>query len=134
MSAETVVQIFKDRLQNNLPAGFQFVETLNVRPGSLPERFISLEYDYSSTDRITLGTPTQFRENGSITVQVKIPSGKGEAELRSVIEVLRDLFHNYDVGFYHTVAVGSAAVRDSDNGNFAEMIFSVVYWFDFFKP
>ena len=132
MSDPIVTTIFKTRLGSL--ADVPCIDVLNVRPATLPDVFTSVERDHSTTSRITLGTPTQFREEGVINVVVHVRAGQGSAAAEALTEQVRDLFHNYSVGNLQVYTVDSGVVISPDDGNFFELKVPVGYMFDFFKP
>lgn len=132
MSDPTAVACVRSRLAAMVSAT-PVLETLNVRPERLPDVFLTIERDHSLVSRITLGTPTLFREVGAINVVVHTRSGIGDTDAGVLAEEVRDLFHNYAVGHFQVLTVGSAAVFLPDEGNFFEVKVLVEYQLDFFK-
>lgn len=135
MSDPVVVNVFRDRLQmlGGSPTTVPYVDTLNTRPPKLPDLFVGLERDFSSVQRITLGTPTQFRETGTLFVVISVRAGTGIDVAQTLCEEARDLFHNYAVEQFRVTVVDSATPIDPDEGNFFQLKFPVQYTYDFFK-
>jgi hypothetical protein len=134
MADPTVVSIVEARLVPGLdPVTEPYITVLNTRPPGLPNVHVSIERDYSSVDRVTLGRPAQFRETGSITVVVNVRAGIGDYDASILSEKIRNLFHNYYLEHFRVTVVGSAAVFDPDDGNFFQTKIPVQYEFDFFK-
>lgn len=131
MSDPIVVAAFKAVLATT---SAPYVETLNVRPASLPNTFSTLERDHSEVLRITIGTPTQFRETGVLQVVVHVRAGLGDDSAQTLAEEIRDAFHNYAVGYLSVLEVSSATIFAPDDGNFFEVKIPISYMFDFFKP
>lgn len=139
MSHPQVLADFKARVVGLMtldspPIAVPLLETLNIRPSSAPDKFITLERDHSYTSRITLGVPTQFREMGIISIVVHVRSGIGADAADILAEQVCDLFHNFSVGYLQVLTVGSAVFVNPDDGNFFELKVPVDYMFDFFKP
>lgn len=132
MSDPTAVALVRARLAD-LASATPVLETLNIRPASLPNAFLTLERDHSLVSRITLGTPTLFREVGAINVVVHTRSGIGDTDAGVLAEEVRSLFHNYAVGHFQVLTVGSAAIFLPDEGNFFEVKVLVEYQLDFFR-
>lgn len=132
MSDPTAVSVVRTRLAD-LTSATPVLETLNVRPSSLPDVFLTIERDHSLVSRITLGTPTLFREIGAINVVAHTRSGIGDTDAGVLAEEVRDLFHNYAVSHFQVLTVGSAVVFLPDEGNFFEVKVLVEYQLDFFK-
>lgn len=134
MSDPVVVNLFRERLTSlSGSPTVPYIDTLNVRPGVLPEVFIGLEREFSSVNRITLGTPTQFRESGTLVVVINVKSGTGIELAQALSEEARDLFHNYAVGHFRVTNVDSSTPIAPDEGNYFQLKFPVQYDFDFFK-
>lgn len=133
MSDSAVVAAFRARLESGL-VGIPYVQTLNNRPASLPDTYVSLERDYCDVERITLGTPTQFRETGSLNVVIAKRAGTGYLDSETLGSQVRDLFHNYSLVHLQVLTVGSTQLAfEPDEGNFFQMKVSVRYIYDFFK-
>lgn len=138
MSHPQALAYFKAQLSGLMtldspPVSVPLIETLNVRAPSMPDKFVTLERDYSTTSRITLGVPTQFREEGIVNIVVHVRSGIGADAADILAEQVRDLFHNFSVGYLQVLTVGSAVFVNPDDGNFFELKVPVDYIFDFFK-
>ena len=131
MSDPVVINAFKAILATT---GAPFVDTLNVRPATLPNTFSTLERDHAEVARITIGTPAQFRESGVLQIVVHVRAGLGDGPAQMLAEQIRDAFHDYAAGNLFVLAVGSATVFEPDDGNFFEMKVPVHYQYDFFKP
>jgi hypothetical protein len=130
MSDPVVIGIFETRLD---ALDVEYLDTLNKRPSQLPDQYISLERDFSSVERITIGQPSMWRELGSLTVVVNVRSGTGSATAATIGELARNLFFDYKQGHLYVITVGSGTVLDPDDGGFFQMKFPVQYQFDFFK-
>lgn len=130
MSDPAVIAIFEARLGT---LATPFVDTLNKRPASLPDEYTSLDRDFSSVERVTIGQPSQWRELGSLTVVVNVRAGTGSEGAGTIGELARDLFFDYSSGHFFVTSVGSGAVLDPDDGGYFQLRFPVQYQFDFFK-
>lgn len=115
-------------------APIPYVDTLNLRPATLPDQYVSLERDHSTVIRVTLGLPAMFRENGVLSILVSVRSGYGSTSAGGLAEQVRDLFHDCTVGHFRVLSVGSAFVISPDDGNYFQLKIPVEYEFDFFKP
>ena len=130
MSDPLVVAVFEARLALLAP-GVPYLRTLNIRPPDLPDAYVSLERDYATVDRITIGVPTLFREQGSLSVVVNTRAGTGVTPGDTIAEQVRALFHNFNQDHLHVQTVGSAVVFDPDDGSFFQLKVPVQYQFDF---
>lgn len=134
MSDIAVITIVKARLTTLLPAT-PILDTINVRPGTLPAQFLTVKREFSSVDRISIGPSpnTQFRETGTLTIRVTVQSGIGTDTAEALAEQVRDLFHNYAVTQFRVLVVDSPSVIDPDDGNWFQLEVPVQYQYDFFK-
>lgn len=134
MSDPVVVTIIKARLAAVVPAT-PVIDTLNTRPASLPAHYCTVQRDFSSVARISLGgSPnTQFRETGTITISVTVKSGTGTSEAEMIAEQVRNAFHNYALVHFQVLVVDSPVVGSPDDGNWFQLDVPVQYLFDFFK-
>ena len=133
MADPRVIAICRDRIETFLAlSGVPFRATLNVRSASVPI-YVSLERDFSSVERVTLGVPSMFRETGSLTAIVAVQSGTGTSKGEILTEELRDLFHNFYSEHFRVETVDSYTVLESDDGNYFQLRVSIHYYFDFFK-
>lgn len=133
MADPLVKVIIESRLATVLDPDEPLIATLNQRPSILPPVHVSLEHDYSAVDRITIGRPALFREDGVMLIVVNTPSGKGDSVSETLVSKIRDAFHNYYIEHFRVLNVDSAVIPEPDNGNFFQVKISVQYQFDFFK-
>ena len=133
MADPAVVALVKARLAD-VPAmpPLPILETLNVRPTALPDAFLTIEHDHSETTRITLGIPTQFREDGALNILVHVRAGIGDTDAFTIAELVRSIFHNYMVGHFRVLQAKSAVITQPDDGNFFEAKVPLDYQYDFF--
>lgn len=134
MSDPVVIDIFRNRL-STLPSSpmVPYIDTLNVRPASLPDTFIGLERDISSVARVNIGRPAQFREIGTLLVVVSVRAGAGIEAAADISEMVRDAFHDYALLHFQVLVVDSATPVAPDDGSYFQFKVPVQYQFDFFK-
>jgi hypothetical protein len=138
MSDPVVVAAFEARLAL---ASEDYVDTLNVRPATLPDLHTTLERDFASLEALTIGRPTFWRETGTLTVVCAARAGTGTTDVEALAEEVRDLFHNYDLyagsggaaTYLRVLTAGSPAVLDPDDGSFFQLRVPVQYQFDFYR-
>jgi hypothetical protein len=123
--------IAKARLQTLV--GITFFDTFNTR-ATLATPYTSIEQDYSTTQRITLGQPARYRELGSFVVVIGVQSGLGLTQATTISEQVRNLFFEYISGLFSVLSVGSIIAVAPDDGNYFQVKVPVEYQFDFFKP
>lgn len=135
MPAREVNQLFVDRLSSDA-AMPPYIETVNSRPVQTPKadsEWMTAEYDYSGIDRITIGSPALYREQGTVTVVGMVPSGSGLDRAMELAERIRDLFWGYYTESIRIDEVGSGVVYKPDSGNFFLIRVPVPYVFDFYR-
>lgn len=135
MSHQAVIEAFVTRLADiDASPAVPFVDTLNSRPETRPDIYLSLDRDYATTYRVTLGPPSMFREQGTLQVVVTVRSGIGSSAAGTLATAAQTLFQDWVAlsGNLRIISAHSGAVFDPDDGNHFQMKVPVEYQYDFF--
>jgi hypothetical protein len=137
----TVRKWFRDELGVRLPE-YSYFDTINSTPDrkELPPLWLTLEFSGASDQRISLGSPSCWREYGEVQIVVLGKSGKSDEDVLIAAEAVRMAFFDVAESVPLTVGTGhlkfSADVPNTDtteNGNWFFASVSCAYTFDTVK-
>lgn len=105
----------------------------NVSPGTLPERFLAVQFPIGNEDIASLGDPSNrlFREEGAVRFVLQGESGEGADNLLTLLDELRTLFRGKEFSGVITYAPSPAVEHDdNDEGNYYAVSTVVPYEYD----
>lgn len=104
MSSVVIRDWFRAEVLTRLPT-IPYKETVNVAPSpkNLPDLWMTLEFQPSSEERLTLGTRAMFREYGVVQLIFLGLSGRGDSVVLAAAESGRTVFQQVSV----SLTVGS---------------------------
>lgn len=139
MSANAVRDAFRAALSSLLvPSGFAFIESINLAESTrdLPSQWYTLDFAPATDNRISLGQPTLFREQGRVSVLIFTPHQTQDAAGVTAAEVVRQAMANWvdPTGMIRVESAQPAA--DMDGGDFRGSFYGIAvdlfYAFDRF--
>jgi hypothetical protein len=139
MSANAVRDVFRAALSTLLvPDGFQYVESVNLAENTrdLPNKWYTLDFLPSTDNRISLGVPALFREQGRVAVAIFTPQQTEDDDAVTAAEIVRQQMAQFrdPTGM---IRVDSAQpATDLDGGDFRGSFYGItvdlLYSFDRF--
>ncbi len=144
MSSSVVRAWFRSRVDDTPGVvGCPFFDTLNKIPSkkdlSDVDVWCTLEFAGATEERITLGEPATFLENGQVNILVLGKSGRGDAVVLEYAEKLRDLFvrvhtgipNGSGTGYVHIDAADPPNTDATESGDWFLASVSCAYTFEF---
>lgn len=110
MSSRAVRTWFRQQIVARVPT-LPYFDTVNTVPDnkSLPDYWVTVEFDNASEQRLTLGGQAIFREFGQVTLVVLGLSGRGDDTLLQWAEAVRTAFQAVSASV--PVGAGSGVLR-----------------------
>ena len=95
MSSAVIRTWFRTEIASRAPS-IPYLDTVNKIPSTqnLPDLWTTLEFQFASEERLSLGTQALFREYGLVQVIVLGLSGKGDTDVITAAETLRVAFQS----------------------------------------
>ena len=137
MSSSLIRSLFRTALDSQLAREEQYVDAIAMQAESedLPERFLSLQFLGATEDRISIGTPSCWRERGTCRVWVVGLAGDGDAAVTSRADQVKDFFRNWGVPAAQLRAVGitpPTQLNFRSAGRWFSVVVDVAFQRDFF--
>ena len=139
MSSRPVRQWFRSTLAA-VPGGVPFKETVNSTPNpkNLPDLWVTVEFQNSSEQRMTLGSRALFREYGTVNIVILGLSGRGDEDVLAEAERYRSAFSNISTQLTAGVEEGTLRIDApeppntdaTESGNWFLASVSCPYTFD----
>lgn len=134
MARSEVVQTVRAHLAENWTLCPIAEENAGFDTPSDGSPFVMVQYPYSTSERITFGTPgsNTHRETGAFVITVNVRRGAGTDLGREWADRLADLFRGRTFGHLRIQAPDSAPTDNrNEAGNYFQLSFAVPYRFDY---
>ena len=137
MSSASVRAAFRTQVAGLLSgSGFDFIESVNRAESvtELPQRWYTLDFAVAGDQRMSLGVPTLFREQGTVTVVIFTEQNIEDAAATNAAEVVRAALANWNALDGHLHVQQAAPPADLAGGDFRGSFYGVMvdigYTFD----
>lgn len=127
------VQTTAKALIDSLSVGAELIETENVfvDNATLPDAWMTLEFDAATIERAALGDPAMHREAGTFDVVIACAAGEGVSARNAIVDALVTGLHETVASGVRFMVRSTAAQFGRDDGRYLMALLPVSYSYDF---